>query len=56
MPKTTWFKKLWKWKKSKKPKDHGKLYRTQRMKSFKIKKISKVSIKAYDLNGTDISQ
>ena len=56
MPKTTWFKKLWDWKKNKKFKDKGNLYRTHRMKSFKIKKPCKVKIKAYDLNGQDISQ
>ena len=56
MPRTTWFKKLWDWKKNKKSKDKGNLYRTRRMKSFKIKKQCNVKIKAYDLNGKDISQ
>ena len=56
MPKTTWFKNLWKWKKNKKSKDKGNLYRTHRMPSFKIKKNGNFKVKAYDLNGHDISQ
>ena len=48
MPKTSWFKHLWNWRKNKKSKDKGNMYRTQRMKSFKIKKISDVKVKAYD--------
>ena len=56
MPKTSWFKHLWKWKKNKNKVDiHRKMHRTKRMTSFKIKKNGKVSVKAYDLNGKDIS-
>tara|TARA_Y100001970_G_scaffold272323_1_gene368887 strand:- start:3506 stop:3766 length:261 start_codon:yes stop_codon:yes gene_type:complete len=56
MPKTSWFKHLWNWRKKKKSKDKGNMYRTQRMKSFKIKKISDVKVKAYDSNGNDLTR
>ena len=55
MPKTNWFKNLWKWKKNKNKKKKSNLPRTKRMKSFKINKISCVKIRAYDLNGKDLT-
>jgi len=54
MPKLSWFKNLW--KKKKKNKDKGNLYRTHKMKSFKINKISDVKVKAYDSNGNDLTR
>ena len=55
MPKTLWFKKIWNCKKNKKYKDKGKLYRTRRMKSFRINNSCNIRMKAYDLSGQDVS-
>tara|TARA_Y100001933_G_C18626995_1_gene408743 strand:+ start:284 stop:541 length:258 start_codon:yes stop_codon:yes gene_type:complete len=54
MPKTSWFKKLWNWKKNKNKKKRSNLRRTRNMKPFKIDN-SSIKVKAYDLNGRDLS-
>lgn len=56
MPKTSWFKNLWNWKKNKNKnkKKQSNLRRTKKMKSFKIDK-SCIKVKAYDLNGNDLT-
>tara|TARA_B100000795_G_C22579995_1_gene353413 strand:+ start:189 stop:413 length:225 start_codon:yes stop_codon:yes gene_type:complete len=55
MPKNSWFKHLWNWRKNKNNNKKKGLYRTRRMESFKFKKISNMSVKAYDSQGKDIS-
>ena len=58
MPKTSWFKNLLKWKRSRSKESKNKnkkLPRTKRMQSFKIKNIDGLKIKAYDSQGRDIS-
>ena len=54
MPKLSLFKNFW--KKKKKSKDKGNMYRTHKMKSFKINKITGVKVKAYDYNGDDLTK
>jgi len=49
MPKFNWIRKLFNKEKKKK------LYRTHRMPSFKLKKVNRVNVKAYDLQGNDIT-
>tara|TARA_A100001011_G_C14163235_1_gene779186 strand:- start:74 stop:319 length:246 start_codon:yes stop_codon:yes gene_type:complete len=58
MPKTSWFKNLLNWKRSRTKETESKkkkLPRTKRMRSFKIKDISGLKINAYDSQGRDIS-